>query len=318
MVPDKSGKLCRSIPIDQQRILHGGVVPDGIWRVETVHPSSEIVFKYEITPSEHYPHALSCTVRYQLVGLGPPAAAQAQVPEEEGEKDDDLDLPEPQVTISAIPSFFSVDESLLVEEKDPLVEGLRVELEVENLQDQESWVGLGTHLYFRNPFDEKIDSMNLSLKAIGEVPVDDDTLIPIHPLEINETIPLEHDFDGLIPRRIGETEFDNSFLLDDSVLEDEPEGAALITLEKDNFMLEIIPEFTETKCPHQSSKGKPAIQFAHVYTPPARDSIAIEPQTCPANHFQHPYDAEYNNNVLRRKGDKLVISSLFIITWSFQ
>lgn len=329
----------KEIPIDKSKYLHGGNIVDESWSLVSVNPNSEVIFKYTLVSSENYPNTMSCTVRYQVVGLGDNEEETNETPITDSKdseikitelenllEDMELDIEEEEKlqsqnipVTSAIPSFFTIDEPLLQNraiEKEPLVEGLRIEIEIENLEEKEAWVGVGTHLYFRNPFSDSVDSLKLALKVDGEVYVDEDTLIPPHPLEIMETIPLEHDFDGIFPRTIGPTEFDTCFRLDSSVLEDEEAGSPFVILKNENYMLEIIPEFTSSKG-HKCSKDDPAIQYVQLYIPSNRDSIAIEPQTSVTNHFQHPYDPKYNNCILRNKGDKLVYSTLFIVTWSF-
>jgi len=80
-------------------------------------------------------------------------------------------------------------------------------------------------------------------------------------------------------------------------------------------MLEFIPEYTPAKTREKTKEKKHCIQYVQVYTPEDRNSIAIEPQSSLANHFQHGYDITYNNCVLL-PSESIQYSTLFIVTWS--
>ena len=314
LTEDEKGELSVPVPVKQEKNghLHGGEVADASWTLVSVKPASEVVYKLTIDPSksEYYPHGLQCTVRYQVVGLGPSRE------EDSGEVQQDAEEASVLATINSeakIPSFFTVDECLQAKdpEEEALVEGLRVEIEVESVeQKKDAWLGLGAHLYFRNPFGGPINELSMALRVKGEVVVDE-ALIPLHPVQIVDP-PLDHDFDSLLPRPLGAIELDNCFQLDLEVAEEE-EGAALAVLQKDHFLLEVIPERTESRA--RGHEGKPAVQFLQVYTIPDRSCIALEPQTSLANHFSYPYDPSYANNILK-PSQSLLFSTLYLVTWS--
>ena len=268
--------------------LHGGIISDDSWKVIYYKEGSEVRFEYLLPRRQFYPRSLRCQVSYQIVGEG-----EEEVKEEE----------------NSIKRMF--------QRRREQVEGLRVEIEVQNKEEEEEgWVGVGFHPYFLHPFlpNQPIDSMKMIIRSEYEVVVDEDDLLPVDPPCFHAAIPIDHDFDTLDPRSISSSRFDNCFLLDEQIIEgDDNQGVTAASLHYDHFKLEIIPDPT----PHSNPSLPPsstAIRYLQVYIPDDRLSIAIEPQTSTANHYQYPYHPFHSNVVLSPK-QSFTYACNFIITW---
>lgn len=134
--------------------------------------------------------------------------------------------------------------------------------------------GLGWHPYFK--LEDKIDNLSLSIPSKSYLEVDG-RLIPTM-----TDIPYEN-YHKLA--KLNDTKFDTCFRIDPSLCT-ENQGIIVIKNEAKNYELKIIMETGDEK-----------YKFIQIYTPPARDCIAIEPMTCAP-------DALNNNDGLLILGSK--------------
>ncbi len=135
-------------------------------------------------------------------------------------------------------------------------EGLTIEVNVRNTGTSSLPLGIGWHPYFS--FGTGVESLKLQLPDCRSLAVDQQ-MIPT-----GERAEYEH---FKFPEAIGKTEFDTAF-----ELKGEPESFTTKLFEpEEKITLQLV----------QSA----SFRFLQVYLPPDRNSIALEPMTCPANAF---------------------------------
>lgn len=140
--------------------------------------------------------------------------------------------------------------------------GFECRIKVANMTDQSIPVGHGWHPYFMAG-SEKVDDLSLQFPAESMLEVDDRSI------PTGEANPYSS-FQDLKP--IADTVLDNCFQLSDQ------EGCA-----------DIIVKNTGTGFGYRiwQETGKYKYNYVQIYTPPDRNSIAIEPMTCAPDAFNN-------------------------------
>lgn len=139
-------------------------------------------------------------------------------------------------------------------------EGITLKTKVKNISYQAFPFGDGWHPFFR--FGKKIDELYLKFDS-KEIMITDKNLIPIG----KKPFDLFNEF-----TKIGKTEFDNCFLLNSN---------------KKIQTVEIYDQKCQNKILFWFESGKNKYNYLQIYTPPKRNSIAIEPMTCNINAFNN-------------------------------
>ncbi len=150
-------------------------------------------------------------------------------------------------------------------------DGLIVEVFATNIGQVPLPFGYGTHPYFR--FDD-LANVELTIPFDAELRVDPERLLP---LRLGPVTP-EHDFTGT--RKIADSNLDTAFT--DPLVRD-----WRVSLAGDGRRIEIW--------------GDATCQWVQVFTPPTRDSIAIEPMTCGADAFNE--GPTYRDRILLGPGE---------------
>ena len=135
-------------------------------------------------------------------------------------------------------------------------DGLAVSVQVMNTGDSNLPFGVGWHPYFT--FHKPVDELELQLPACTVLDVDE-RMIPTG--TANPYPKFEH------LTSIGSTSFDTAFKLSDS---------------DDSFITRLYDPAEKTTIVLTQDQHLPYLQ---VYIPPDRNSIALEPMSCPANAF---------------------------------
>lgn len=120
--------------------------------------------------------------------------------------------------------------------------------------------GLGWHPYFR--LSDRVDELWLQMPPICEKIAVNDRMLPT-----GERTPFD---DFVAERLIGDAVLDNCFVVPNT------EGRAIVTLRNKHGKLRYWQE-----------TGVEKSNFVQVFTPPHRESIAIEPMTCNVNAFRN-------------------------------
>lgn len=159
-------------------------------------------------------------------------------------------------------------------------DGIKIETKSKHRNQDPIPLALGWHPYFR--FEGSIEDVSLKLPKVLELSVDD-RMIPNGQSQ---------SFDNFeILRPIGETVLDTCFKLENS------SSKSITNLATEEIQLEIWTENQENQ-----------FDYLQIFTPPTRDSIAIEPMTAPPNAF----NSELKNH-LQEPG--IIKSSTFGIQW---
>ncbi len=152
---------------------------------------------------------------------------------------------------------FPFDFSITYEMDD--TNGLQVTMEVVNLHTSAIPWGMGWHPYFK--IAAKVDDLILHMPACDLISIDDKMLPTGHKVKYTafET-----------QQKINDTILDNGFHLNDT------NGKAVVNIENKGVHLRYWQE-----------TGHQKWNFLQVFTPPHRESIAIEPMTCNIDAFNN-------------------------------
>jgi aldose 1-epimerase len=120
-------------------------------------------------------------------------------------------------------------------------------------------VGLGCHHYF--VLSDKVDDTSLQLPDCQQIILDSERMLPT-----GEKRQFD-DFKDLTP--LSQTALDHGF-----VLNDQQKG-----------VVEVILTSNRGRMTYWQEKGKGRFNYIQVFTPPHRQSIAVEPMTCAGNAF---------------------------------
>jgi aldose 1-epimerase len=140
--------------------------------------------------------------------------------------------------------------------------GLTLELEATNTGTAAAPVALGWHPYVAAPGG--LEEVRLHCEAPAYVAVDDD-LLPTG--ELPHTAGSAYDFNT--PRRLGRTELD----------------IALVRADRTDAVETLVRRTDDTVSVLQSL---PPFGYTQLFTPPARDAVAVEPITAATNAFNRP------------------------------
>lgn len=137
--------------------------------------------------------------------------------------------------------------------------GFELKMRFTNEAEHAIPVGLGWHPYFK--LDTAVDHLQLKLPACEMIEIDERMLPTGNHLA----------YDYFASKRpIGKAVLDNAFLLKKT------EDKAYVHLSDQDYSLSYWQETGPGKCP-----------YLQVYTPPSRDTIAIEPMTCNIDAFNN-------------------------------
>jgi aldose 1-epimerase len=137
--------------------------------------------------------------------------------------------------------------------------GLEVTMQVTNLHSESIPWGMGWHPYF--DIADTVDEVSMLLPKCQKIEIDD------RMLPTNVLVDFQ-DFKAV--RKIGDYTLDNGFKLM------EKEEKASVYLESDKYRLEYWQE-----------TGNDKWNFLQIFTPPHRQSIALEPMTCNIDAFNN-------------------------------
>lgn len=135
-----------------------------------------------------------------------------------------------------------------------------VEMALQNNSPHDIPVGLGWHPYFK--ISEKVDDILLLMPSVDKIEIDS-RMLPIGTLSKFE--------DFKTWRTIGDTVLDNGFLIKSN-----DEKTAQICIKSDKAELKFWQEI-----------GPAKFNYTQIFTPPHRNSIAIEPMTCNIDAFNN-------------------------------
>ncbi|MGL1930487.1 MAG: hypothetical protein OCC45_01860 [Desulfotalea sp.] len=158
------------------------------------------------------------------------------------------------------PFFFKLEQIYTLHARD----GFKCSTKVTNLHDEEIPVAHGWHPYFKFP-DAKIDELTLQFPAKDILELDNRNI------PTGKTLPYAQ-FNT--EKKIAKTKIDSCFSL-------ERKNKAVISLSypQKKIRLDIWQE-----------TGKQKYNYLQIYTPPHRNSIAVEPMTSPGNSFNNGID----------------------------
>jgi len=158
-----------------------------------------------------------------------------------------------------IPDYYPFDFQIDIEYILTESEGLTVKTTVHNLADKNLPFGLGWHPYFKT--GSLINDLVFLLKDVKAIDVD------------SQMIPTGSTFDFRIfdnPQTIGEVSLDTGFELQT----------------KEIYKVQILDPEKKLKFTVWQEAGEDGYQYIQIYTPPHRQSIAIEPMSARANALQ--------------------------------
>lgn len=158
------------------------------------------------------------------------------------------------------PFYYTIELEYVFEEQNILTTTTRIK----NNDTKPIPMGDGWHPYFMT--GSKADELLVQFPSKKVVRVDD-ALIPVGDFDKNELF--------RVPEAVGDRFIDNTFLVDD--------GHGFVEshlIDKKNAIR--IKLWQET--------GEKKYKYLHVFTPPHRESLAMEPVTCPANAFNNKQD----------------------------
>ena len=154
------------------------------------------------------------------------------------------------------PFSFCLEVKMRLSDRD----GFRMDLSFQNTGTQSLPVGLGWHPYFT--FGESVGQLKLKLPPCRKVEIDEQMIPTGATISFNSFSQLQ---------QIKTTNFDNCFELEPS----------------DSPIAEAIIESSKGRLRYWQESGVGRFPFLQVFTPPKRESIALEPMTCNIDGFNN-------------------------------